>query len=214
MRCGDVPSATAGVVIGPLHVRYIEQLAALHALALPDDVLPALGLGFLKRYYEAALQVDSQVVIGAVRGDRLIGFCQLSFAPLSVLSVLKAKPSTVLPILKLALVDVKVLLRGAAMASSPPPAVRGLPEIAFIAVLPDSQRSGIGTRLAKAAGAAAAGRRCQAIATKTSNESARVLYEREFGARVVGSTRAAGRTYWYLCWPTGPIDAADDHVAT
>jgi ribosomal protein S18 acetylase RimI-like enzyme len=214
MRCGDVTSGAVGLDIVTLDGRFTEQLAALHAQALPGDVLPALGPGFLRRYYATALQADSQVVIGAVRGDQLVGFCQLSFAPLSLWAVLKAKPFALLAILKLAFVDVKMLLHGAAMAASPPQAVRGLPEIAFIAVLPQSQRSGIGKRLAKAANALAAGKGCSAIVTKTSNASARHLYEREFSAQMVGSTRASRRTYWYLCWHTGPSVEAEDHVAT
>ncbi|HEY6356577.1 MAG TPA: hypothetical protein VIY30_19000, partial [Burkholderiaceae bacterium] len=97
--------------------RHAAELAQLHAQALPDDVLPALGAGFLRCYYTQAMAADSQALIGAQRAGRLLGFCQLSFAPLAAWPLL---PAALLPVLRLALRDPAMLARGVRMAAPRP----------------------------------------------------------------------------------------------
>lgn len=211
MHCADGPVALVGTQIVRLDDRFIEALAALHAAALAGDVLPALGPAFLRQYYAAVLRTDSQVVIGAVRADALLGFCQLALAPLSIGSVLASAPLSALSILRLGLLHPKMLLRGLVMATRPE-AVRAMPEIAFIAVGARFQRGGIGRALAATATAMAAERGNAEICTKTANEAARALYERRFGARVVATHSVAGRIYWHLAWRTGALEGVH-HVA-
>src|SRR5262249_23007210 len=136
MRCAEVEIAT-------LDEPFATVLADLHARALAEDVLPALGRGFLIQYHVLALTSASQAVLGALRAGRLVGFCQVSFAPLDAFAVLKARPLALLAVLRLAVRDTGRLVSGWHMAKRPA-ALRGVPEIAFIAVHPDWQRQGIG----------------------------------------------------------------------
>lgn len=211
MHCAEGPTTLAGTQIVQLGGHFVEPLVGLHVAALAGDVLPALGPAFLRRYYAAVLRTDSQAVLGAVRAGDLLGFCQLAMAPMSISAVLASAPLSVLSILRLGLLHPKMLRRGLAMATRPEP-VRAMPEIAFIAVGVRFQRGGIGRALASAATAMAAERGIAEICTKTSNEAARALYERQFGARVVATRSAAGRTYWHLAWRTGAPEGTH-HVA-
>ena len=192
MRCDEVE-------IAALDARFASQLAALHARALPADVLPALGPRFLMQYHGLALASPSQAVLGALRDGRLVGFCQLSFAPLTTLAVLKARPSALLSVLRLAVRDAGVLIRGIRMAKRPS-ALRGAPEIAFIAVHPDWQRKGIGKSLIAQAGRLVSDKGFIRVVTKTSNVVAKRMYEDAFHARVVCTVLSERQPYWYLVW--------------
>jgi ribosomal protein S18 acetylase RimI-like enzyme len=212
MRCDDGPLAVDALRVEPLRAQTLgdavaQDIAELHARALPDDVLPALGVPFLVRYHTAVLHDSAQCLIGAWRGGRLVGFCQVSFSAARVGPVLRTGPSAWLPISRLAVTRPLVLWRGLRLARSRPSAVTGWPEVAFIAVHPVAQGAGIGKAMVRAANVEATRRGCARAFTKTSNASARHLYEGEFAAQVVATFSAARHTYWYLAWNTG---AADD----
>lgn len=218
MHCGDMARAADALRIEALGApspldNVARTLAELHALALPEDVLPALGIPFLARYHAAAMCDSAQCVIGAWRAERLVGFCQVSFRPARVGPVLRANPSAWLPIVRLALSDPLLLWRGARLAAARPAEVAAWPEIAFIAVHPEAQGVGIGKALARAATAEAGRRGCERAFTKTANAVARRLYEAEFAAQVVAALVAARRTYWYVAWNTRPA-VGDPHVAS
>jgi ribosomal protein S18 acetylase RimI-like enzyme len=201
MRCAEVVTLDAS---------YAEELAELHAKALPDDVLPALGLPFLVRYYAAVLADASQAVFGAVHEGSVTGFCQLSFSPVSMSAVMKSNPRVLLMILKLAWADTAALIRGVVMALHRPHGVAGLPEISFIAVHPGFQRRGIGKRLVDTANELARAKGCSRLFTKTANAAAKVMYETSFGARQLSTVTALGRRYWYLSWDPKVRDGNDD----
>jgi GNAT superfamily N-acetyltransferase len=201
------------LIFSTLSREVADQIAALHAEALPGDILPALGRGFLARYYATVLGADSQIVIGATCSAGLIGFCQLSFSPMSVRAVMKSDPLALLPIAKLALVHTKMLVDGIAMTLHRPKEVMALPEISFIVVRSGHRGRGIGKRMVQVANGMAASRGCPRVFTKTSNKVARAMYETAFGARVVATATISERSYWYLAWDTRP-GANNDHVAS
>jgi ribosomal protein S18 acetylase RimI-like enzyme len=148
------------------------------------------------------MSMPEQVLIGAVQAGRVVGFCQLALSPLSMLSLLGASPSLLVPVLRLAIGDLRTLIRGVALSVRPPVRLKGTAEVAFIAVDPRSQRRGIGSCLVGRINDLAAERGHTSLVTRTSNESARRMYERHFEAHVIGTRVLAGRTYWYLQWPT------------
>ena len=187
------------------------EIAALHAEALTDDILPALGPRFLTRYYTKALGSTAQTLIGVTDSSGLVGFCQLSLSPMSVGTVLRSDPSMVLPILKLALVDARTLINGISMVLSRPNEVLGIPEIAFIVVRSTYRGRGIGSRMVTAANRVAARNGQSSVMTKTANLAARVMYETKFGARVLATTMISRRQYWYMTWNTC-ASAIGDHV--
>jgi ribosomal protein S18 acetylase RimI-like enzyme len=201
-----------GLTISALGCEFADEIAGLHADSLSGDILPALGRGFLTRYYRQVLETDSQSVIGAVSSARLIGFCQVSFSRLSVWAVMKSDPSILAAILKLALVDTRMLVNGILMTQSHPPEVWGAPEIAFIVVRSEYRGRGIGRRMVEVANDMAAARGRPNIITKTANKVARAMYESAFGARVVATRTISRRTYWYMSWTTMP-GASNDDVA-
>jgi len=215
MRCDDAARTADALRIEPVAQApdaVARAIAELHALALPDDVLPALGIPFLACYHTAVLRDATQFLIGAWRAERLVGFCQLSFSSARVGPMLKPNPSAWLPILRLAVAKPLVLWRGTQLARIRPPAVATWPEVTFIAVHPAAQGAGVGTALVRAANAEADRRGCRRAFTKTSNPAARRLYEVGFAAQVMATVTAARQTYWYLAWGTSPAGDGTPHV--
>ncbi len=213
MLSGDRLVDDQDLIFSKLGREFADEIAALHAEALAADILPALGRRFLARYYATVLGADSQTVIGARCSAGLIGFCQLSFSPMSVWAVMKSDPSALLPIAKLALVNTKMLVKGILMTRRRPKEIVGVPEISFIVVRSEHRGRGIGRRLVEVANGMAAGRGWPSVFTKTSNAVARAMYETAFGARVVAGATISRRRYWYLAWKTRP-GVNNDHVAS
>lgn len=186
--------------IGILHRGLVGRVAALHAEALPGDVLPSLGRHFLKEYYALVMDSQSQTVIGFSDGEDLIGFCQVSWRPIELGQFVLKRPSMLLDIAALALRDPRRFLRGVAASRYRPHGLEGVPDIAFIAVRPARQGEGVGRALVAEANRQAAQRGHSALMTKTSNELAAGMYQRHFSARVVGTRRIAGMRYHFLTW--------------
>lgn len=186
------------------------KIAALHAEALADDVLPALGSRFLRTYYDLVLESPSQTVAGVADGEELIGFCQVSWSPMRTSHVVLRRPSALLDIGLLALSDPRRFLRGAAASRYRPARLEAGPEIAFIAVKPARQGEGVGRTLVAEANRLAARRGHVTLVTKTSNEAAVELYRRQFSARVAESRRIGGITYHFLTWNVGRGEMAPE----
>lgn len=199
------------VVRGSLAIRqldrnYAERISLLHRRALPQDVLPALGHGVLVRYYQYVLGSDSQMVLGAILDDELIGYCQLSFSSISLADVIKSAPWILMKIFWLGMTRPVLFIRGLLAMLTHPKVMMNVPEISFIALQLEFQGRGIGKELIREAGHIAGSRGCVCLTTKTANEVVRSMYERSFSARVVSTSSFLGRRYWYLSWPVSRLD--------
>jgi ribosomal protein S18 acetylase RimI-like enzyme len=192
--------------IHQLDESYAEQIARLHQHALPEDVLPALGARFLIDYYNYALNNRSQVILGAISEGKVVGFCQLSFTPISVASVIKSTPYALMRLLCLGLTKPAMFIRGMLAMFVHPRLAPESAEISFIAVHLTFQGCGVGKRLIIEAGRAALNRGSTALTTKTTNELARSIYEKSFAAKVVTTFSFFGRRYWYLSWAVNGMD--------
>jgi ribosomal protein S18 acetylase RimI-like enzyme len=190
------------IVIEKLDDCFVDKIATIHASALTGDILPALGYDFLVQYYQYVLQNRTQVVIGAVSKDRLVGFCQLSFSHISVIDILRIIPTATLYIARLMLLNPRLFISGIMLMLNQPKHSILSPEISFIAVRPDYQRLGIGKSLVEAANKIAANKGKVKITTKTSNKIARIMYEKLFDANIISNKSVLGKEYWYLTWET------------
>lgn len=182
-----------------------EKIAVLHQASLADDVLPALGRRFLTKYYRGVLKDESQVVLGALSGERVLGFCQLSFQPISLAEIILSAPAVLGSLFWMGVTRPVLFLRGIFTALNHPKVLSGTPEISFIAVDLAWQGRGIGKQLIVEMGRLARDRECTAIKTKTANLIARSLYEKMFDAKVIATSNFLGKRYWYLWWPVSQM---------
>jgi GNAT superfamily N-acetyltransferase len=198
-----LPSSDYGCRISRLGGEDCGEVAAIHVAALSGDVLPALGASFLWKYYEEITADPSQIIIGMWEADRLVGFCQISFAPIEILRMINKRPKMLWPVLRLAVIHPLMFLLAvvAAYRTRWPSATR-LPEIAFIAILPEFQRRGYGVALIEAANRVVADRNIGTLFTKTSSPYAKKIYEERFEARSDSYDKLLMKSYWYLSWPS------------
>lgn len=183
-----------------LDTHSVKDIAKIHAECLPEDVLPALGHDFLINYYKYVLATKSHQVIGAFRKKELIGFCQFSLLPVSMIAVIKQKPFLVFRILRLLISNPKLFVVGIAMSLWRPKNWTSIAEISFIAVHQDFQSQGIGTGLVKFINKIASINNINKVITKTSNKAARLMYEKKFHAHIEISQKIFDREYWFLAW--------------
>jgi len=184
-----------------LDTRSVKDIAKIHTECLPEDVLPALGHDFLINYYKYVLEAKSHQVIGAFRKKELIGFCQFSFLPVSMIAVIKQKPFLLLfRILWLLISNPKLFVIGIAMSLWRPKNWSSIAEISFIAVHQDFQSQGIGTGLVEFINKIATINNIKKVITKTSNKAARLMYEQKFHAYIEISQKIFDREYWFLAW--------------
>lgn len=194
------------VVVKHLNQSHAEQVAYLHQQSLVGDVLPALGSQFLVGYYRHVIANRTQVVLGAASGDKLVGFCQISLAPISLYKVIKSIPRSILQLIRLGFSSPEQLLRGLLAAGMHPKQIPNTAEITFIAVLPEFQGRGIGREMLRSAGDLVLHKGCTKLTTKTSNVIARDMYEKTFSAKTVSTSKLLGKRYWHLAWEVRNVD--------
>jgi len=183
---------------------FASQLAEIHASALGDDVLPAMGQQFLEHYYEHVSKLSHQLIIGCFEKQQLCGFCQVSYSPLSILKLMIASPFTILQIIKLMCSKPRLFWRGVRQASQRPVGVAKLqiPEVAFIAFKEEWQGCGLGKQMIEHVSKHSHQLGVAELFTKTSNQVAKHLYIKYFNAKILASEKIDGNTYWYLSWKT------------
>lgn len=114
---------------------FIEKIIRIHKSALPDDVLPNIGNGFLTDYYKMIVSDKSQLLFGCFIKEDLAGYCQVSMKPISILKI-AIYPRTILSILRLVFQKPKILITGLIRLLRMQHHENRIAEISFIAVLP------------------------------------------------------------------------------
>lgn len=188
---------------------FASELAEIHASALKDDVLPAMGKRFLEGYYEYVAKLSHQLIIGCFDKEILCGFCQVSYSPLSMTKLIIASPFSMLHICRLMITKPKLFWRGIRQASQRPRDVAKLqiPEITFIAIKEGWQGQGLGKLMIEHASKSSYQLGIPELFTKTSSSVAKHLYIKHFDAKTLASEKIDGITYWYLSWKTDFLDA-------
>lgn len=195
-----VPTAIRAV-----RLHEISSVAGIHASALPEDFFPCLGINFLEDYYRYSLELEERNevrLIGVFDGERLIGFCQITFNSISALRLLRA--SNVMRILCLIFLRPKVFVNGLIQFFYSAEPTEGGAEIAFIAVEPDYQGKGIGNMLISKAMAECRDKKLAWLVTKTANRHLSLFYQKQLKATVIRSFSAVGKDYEILRWPVNP----------
>ncbi len=196
--------AESNIELSEVGVSLASQLAKLHASALEDDVLPAMGMKFLERYYDYVSKLPHQLIIGCFEERQLCGFCQVSYSPLSIFKLIMVSPMTIFQINKLMLTKPRLFWRGIRQASYRPlnMAKQQIPEISFIAIKEEWQGCGLGKLMIEHVSTHSHKLGITELFTKTSNQVAKQLYLKHFRAKILASEKIDGNTYWYLSWKT------------
>lgn len=194
----------SNVEVSAVGAHFASQLAEIHASALADDVLPAMGQQFLEHYYEHVSKLPHQLIIGCFEERQLCGFCQVSYSPLSIIKLIITSPFTMLQISRLMFTKPRLFWRGVRQASQRPVDVAKLqiPEITFIAIKEDWQGCGLGKLMIEHVSKHSYQLGTTELLTKTSNQVAKHIYMNHFNAKVLASEKIDGNTYWYLSWKT------------
>lgn len=126
----------------------VAAVARLHRLALPDDILPALGKAALEAYYRAMLGSGRAELIGAEADGRLAGFILASFGAPSIAAALGSSLVRLAPkVAALAVTQPRLLLDAVLSVTSSGRQPAAGSEISYIAVHPHFQRRGVGSAL-------------------------------------------------------------------
>jgi len=165
--------------------------------ALKNDILPAMGTDFMNRYYNYIINDKNQIVLGAFFGDYLIGFCQISFAKVSVFGIIKANPRMLYRLILMFLEHPVLFARGVyeALFSKN----MSFPEIAFIAVHENYRGKGIGEMLIRHASHISKTMGHDYMYTKTSEDRVKEMYRKKFDASI-SKHNAFFKTYWDISW--------------
>jgi len=187
-------------VLRPLTERDLEDVVATHRAALPDDVLPTLGIEVLRIYYTQALADGSQYLFGVEVEGKIVGFCLLSVGHVGLLQMFRDF-KVILALLRLAILHPWVLYNALMQTLYGLPLEDGTAEISFIAVSPEAQGASHGTAMLGHAAQYCCQHGIAYIRTKTANEKLRDYYVRQHGAQELRSFDVFGKHYSVLHWP-------------
>lgn len=197
--------------IRKMHITEAPDIAHVHMVALPDDVLPSLGISTLISYYKQAFDAkypNNMVLLGAFEGNVLVGFCQVAFESFSLKKIIKL--DAVIRIVLLGLFRPGVFWNGVVQSLNPITLDEETAELAFIAVLPEKQMAGIGKLLIKEAMDQSAKRKKHWLITKTANNNLSRYYKDNLHANTVTVISSFRSKYEVLKWP---IKFADCKIA-
>ena len=194
------------VAIRPMTSRDVASVAALHRICLPEDFLPRLGERFLSRvYYPEAIRSRWSTVLVAERDDRIVGFLQLSSAPVRFYRELLRRRFVGVfgTALRRLVWNLPLALEALAIVRTLPPHLGSSSEVMFIAVAPEARQQAVGQRLIKEA--LALGRSdwgVERVYGKISrgNPGAVALFINRTGGREVSNVVIRGRSYVYVVW--------------
>lgn len=177
----------------------VASIARLHAIALPDDVLPSLGIQILTEYYRWAVYASDQHLLGLMNGSELVGFCQLSFARIQYPSVFSGR--FLWSLIRLAFKRPGVFLAGILQWWHYKDVTGDTAEIAFIAIHPARRGAGMGKSLIDVAMKYCQLRDKHFMQTKTSNKRLVTFYIRNYDAEVLRTFRVMHSSFSILRWP-------------
>jgi GNAT superfamily N-acetyltransferase len=189
----------------------VADVAKIHLLALPDDVLPNLGSELLNKYYEQVANDCSYKLFGAFLACDLSGFCLLSTERAGFGSLFRSKIGLE-QLIKLLFRKPKILCIGILQALAKSNVTADCAEIAFIAVSPEFQGIGIGREMLDHAKEWCNHRNISFLQTKTANQSLRQFYMKRFSAHEIRRYQMLGRCYSELRWPTSESGDKTCHV--
>jgi|GEM_PF-5645709 ribosomal protein S18 acetylase RimI-like enzyme len=183
----------------------LDQLAAIHAAALPNDLLPRLGLRFLRKYFFPTVFNSASAYITVGESDeRIAGFCIFArdntalsrsvFGPrLRIgryyLSAMIRKPLLFVDLCAYAL-GYRIDLYDASSGE-----IEGVPEIFIIATAPGQQSRGVGRRIVEQ-GLRELGTERDRCIVRTSSQQAERFYKK-CGFEKIGIEKR-GRTAFSL----------------
>jgi GNAT superfamily N-acetyltransferase len=181
----------------------IPQMVHTHCEALPNDLLPKLGRGFLRKvFYPSALRCDDSRAWVCCEREKAIGHVVLSCPSQALTGALRRQPFKVLFALLFAcskrpgtISQILYQFRKPSLSLDAPwsiDQISKLPEIFVLAVAVQQQGSGMGSKLVNAA---LSDSRCQRVGclVRTSNSRAAKFYLRN-GFRLIGVERRGERT--------------------
>jgi ribosomal protein S18 acetylase RimI-like enzyme len=196
-----------GVQIGFAKPSEVAQLARIHATALPDDFLPALGRDFLESvYYPSALRSRYACTLVALVAGEVAGFATVAHEADRFLSgvIRENLVSVAYYVTRRILIRPRTLLEVLGLAratfTGTTDAVSG--EIVFIAVDAAQRGNGLGKALVRAAVAYLSQQQVNRCRTKTlaANDGVIAMY-RGLGWDVREQFRLVGRDYVTIVSP-------------
>ncbi len=185
----------------------LKSISAIHLSALPDDLLPQLGAGFLEMlYYQSTFESPYATVLVAEKDNKIVGFVNIAYDPVrNSYWIFRRKAMAIAARMLL-----KSILRpawGIAMFMSLNKNVSvDVPdhsaEISFIAVSPEYHGKGIGKQLAHECNKVVAKKGCTHVYTKTllSNVHVQQIYIKAFDARIISTVTIGRKPFVYVLW--------------
>lgn len=180
----------------------IDQVLKIHIMALPDDVLPNLGPEALLNYYKRVFADESQILLGAIENDQIVGFCQISMQQVNLLTNVWSF-RTLLGLVNLAIRHPQIFYSGVKQFIKSTAVDESTAEISFIAVKPEYQGNGLGRALLDYANQLCVNKKLFSMQTKTANQQLKKFYIREFQAKELYSFDVGRKKYSLLKWSTG-----------
>jgi len=177
----------------------IENVVAIHCAALPNDILPNLGKKIIRKYYKNIMSDDSQLLIGAFINKELRGFVQFSRDSFGVAKFVDGF-NTIATLIRAAIIRPNIFYAGC-MQMFKAKRIEGAAEISFIAVLPEQQGKGIGSKLLGFITEYGLSSNIETISTKTANKELRDFYIKKYGAKEIYHFSVGKNTYYQLIWP-------------
>ena len=181
----------------------LNDVVKIHSMALPDDVLPNLGITLLDRYYKSVVDDKSQLIVGSWHDGHLLGYCLTSKKDIT-LTKLFSSVTGLLSLTTLMLSRPGLFYSGLKQAMKTSPLETDEAEIAFIAVSPKHQGNGVGKAMIAYAVQVCREEGIAFLKTKTSNKALRNYYLRNYLAQEIDSYAICGKNYSVLKWSTSP----------
>ena len=174
----------------------IANLIEVHRGALPDDVLPSLGVDVMTRYYNKVflLQENQKAILfGAYSQARLVGFCCLLFEQISFLSIINL--NTIRILLVILINNPLVLMKLICQLVHSFPLLDNSSEIAYFAVIEENRGKGVGRFLIKKCIEKSRKLDLEYVQTKTSNSQLYKFYVECFDAKLLKEFHAGKNIY-------------------
>ncbi|MEW5941369.1 MAG: GNAT family N-acetyltransferase [Chloroflexota bacterium] len=162
------------VSVRPMAFRDVDEVARIHAASFTGFFLTALGAPFLREFYRFALQDPGTIAFVIGEEHRPLGFVMGAVHPANFYRRVFARGwlrfalATIMPVLRNPFVVFRILRRFSAVRQSNFEFEEAL--LMSIAVRPDMQKHGLGTRLVKAFLAEARRRGKRAVSLTTDRD--------------------------------------------
>ncbi len=197
------------ITIQKMTKNHLHQVASIHAMVLPNDLLPNLGMRFLEKYYNSIVNSPYSEVMIAIDNSKVVGFINLSFAPELHMKWIMKKNIIALAfaIFRLSFFSPNRVLEALSVSNIKPDVPIDSAEISFIAVTPFQQKKGIGRQLVEEAHNILWQKKIQYIFTKTlkSNNYIQKIYKKNWNAEIIQEVQIKEKEYVYLLWQVPEI---------